>query len=97
MMSENSNMRELKLEDMDKVTGGTGIYTKGGKYYTKSELEEFAHDIAQTMGYDIAGKVICEMTGLATNEAQQAGDMNALLNRLFSILDSGKGGGTDIC
>lgn len=90
MMSENSNMRELKLEDMDKVTGGTGgVYTKGGKYYTISELKEFAHDIAQTMGYDIAGKVICEMTGLATNEAQQAGDMNTLLNRLFSVLDCG--------
>ena len=94
MMSENSNMRELKLEDMDKVTGGTGIYTKGGKYYTKSEFKEFAHDIAQTMGYNVAGAMICEMVGLSPNEANQARNMDNLLSRVFSVLGRGKGGGT---
>ena len=90
--------RELSLDDMDKVSGGVdGVTASNGKYFTKKELLEFACDLTQTMGYDVAGRMICEMFGLAPNEPNmQCGSdsverMNGLINRIFSIISSGGG------
>ena len=90
--------RELSLDDMDKVSGGVdGVTASNGKYFTKKELLEFARDLTQTVGYDVAGKMICEMFGLAPNEPKKqccsdnVERMNGLINRIFSIISSGGG------
>ena len=77
-------MRELEMEELDKVIGGSGVYTTNG-FYEKKEFAKFARSLAEISGYDVAGAVICQMVGLAEGEVQQAGDIDTLINRVFSI------------
>jgi len=97
-MSENKNMRELSLDDMDKVSGGLdGVTANNGKYYTKKELMDYACDLTRIIGYDVASQMICEMFGLAPSEAHRfcgtdiVERMHGLINRLFSIISNGGG------
>ena len=76
-MSENKNMRELSLDEMDKVSGGVDIYCNGT---TKSddEVYDMAMAMVDAFGYDVASATFCKMTGLDPYESQRVlrGDLS---------------------
>ena len=70
-MSENKDMRELSMDEMDKVVGGTDILVNGNLV---SEAE--AYNIAMALvdkfsSYDVAAEMFCMMTKISTNEIKR--------------------------
>ena len=86
-----NGMRELSMDEMDKVSGGSveGIVGIDGKFYAEDFIVSMAYNMTNEFGYDIAAGVICDMFGLSKNEIKRSGagtakeDMGVLLNKLF--------------
>ena len=95
-MSENKNMRELSLDEMDKVSGGwETLRAVDGQYYTGPQIGKLAYSMVDAFGWDIAGETICKMFGVSPNEARniKRGDitdrsrMDILLATIGQIMD----------
>ena len=95
-MSENKNMRELSLDEMDKVSGGwESLRSVDGQYYTGAQIGALAYSMVDAFGWDIAGETICKMFGVSPNEARniKRGDitdrdrMDILLATIGQIMD----------
>lgn len=93
--------RELSMEDLDQVVGGTiqGIYDISGNYHTTKEIINLASSMEETFGFDIAGEMICTMFKLNPDEAKRlksgsdSSKMAQLLNELFWIYERTSNGG----
>ena len=90
-MSENKNMRELSMDEMDKVSGGAdGVYING-LYVSEEELYQTAHMLTNAVGYDNAADFLCQQYGISTNEKSKRGDysdiqrIDLLVNRIIVI------------
>ena len=77
-MSENKNMRELNMDEMDKVVGGSFTYDPNadmcclnGKMMSPNEFNTYIFSIAQTSGYEIARDMLKSLTGYACKEMSQ--------------------------
>ena len=62
-MSENKNMRELGMDEMGKVSGGTDILWNG-TLKSEDEVYDLAMSMVNNFGYDIAAQAFCKMTNL---------------------------------
>ena len=89
--------RELSMDELDMVSGGfEGLYTASGSYLTGSQIIDLGRSLAETMGFDIAGPMICELFQMSPNEAKKfakdgdasdVGKMDCLLAQMFQIYD----------
>ena len=94
-MSENKNMREVSMEEMNKVSGGAdGVYVKGN-YVTERQVYDTAMALLDTWGYDIATDMFCTNFGLSKHEIpsqrhdrSDKDNMEILVNRLMKIYDN---------
>ena len=95
-MSENKDMRELSMDEMDKVNGGCDTFrAANGQYYTGAEIGALAYSMVDAFGWDVAGESICTMLGVSPNEARniKRGDitdkdrMDILLAKIGQIMD----------
>ena len=94
-MSENKNMRELSMDEMDKVSGGGD--GKGyaaaidGKGYSEDFVLSMGRNMAETFGFDVAADTLIAMFGLHPHEKDKCGGSNdverieVLVNRIFTI------------
>ncbi len=97
-MSENKGMRELSMDEMDKVSGGTDILMNGN---VVSELEAYniAMALVDTWGYDIAADMFCTMTKISKAEIKntrmsgcsEKENMKLLAYRCAQIYSKGEG------
>ena len=95
-MSENKNMRELSMDEMDKVSGGVETFrAANGQYYTGAQIGDLAYSMVDAFGWDVAGESICIFLGVSPNEARniKRGDitdrdrMDILLATIGQIMD----------
>ena len=97
-MSENKDMRELSLDEMDKVSGGTDVLVNG-TVKSEGEVYDMAMALVDAWGYDIAADMFCKMTGLDPYEikrtrrvdASAKENMQLLVYRCMQIYDKGHG------
>ena len=97
-MSENKDMRELSLDEMDQVVGGTDILMNGN---VVSELEAYnvAMALVDQFGYDIAADMFCTMTKIDKYEIKRTRiggesdkeNMKLLVYRCAQICSKGHG------
>ena len=93
-MSENKNMRELSLDEMDKVVGGIFIPQTDEE---KKQLIDYAYALTDSYGFDIALEMFMQTTGYTTYRAGVKGGgtdrdkMGVVLNGYFTMLDAGGG------
>lgn len=93
-MSENKNMRELSLDEMDKVSGGTDILMNGN-VVSEAEAYNVAMALVDQFGYDIAADMFCTMTKISKNEIKKTHkggcsdkeNMQLLVYRCMQIYD----------
>ena len=102
-MSENRNMRELSVEETDKVSGGsftydpeTGMCTVNGRApMTADQFNDAMRKMASTYGAGAAIGWLRETTGFAAshagNETGEKADkiMEAVLDRFWRDYESG--------
>ena len=94
-MSENKDIRELSLNEMDKVSGGTDVLVNG-TVWSEGEVYDLAMSMVDAFGYDVAAATFCEMTGLSPYESKRVhrGDlsdkenMQLLVYRCMQIYDN---------
>ena len=94
-MSENKDMRELSLEEMDKVSGGTDVLVNG-TVWSEGEVYDLAMSMVDAFGYDVAAATFCEMTGLDPYEIKRTHkggcsdkeNMQLLVYRCMQIYDN---------
>jgi len=88
--------RELSADELDMVNGGfEGLYTASGSYLTGSQIIDLGRSMAETIGFDIAGPIICELFQMSPNEAKKFKDgsdsdvtkMDKLLNQMFLVYE----------
>ena len=66
-MSENNGKRELSMDELDKVVGGTDILMDGN-VVSEAEAYNVAMALVDQFGYDIAADMFCTMTKISKNE-----------------------------
>ena len=66
-MSENMNKRELSMDELDKVVGGTDILVNGN-LVSEAEAYNIAMALVDQFAYDVAAEMFCKMTKISTNE-----------------------------
>ena len=94
-MSENKDMRELSLDEMDKVSGGTDVLVNG-TVWSEGEVYDLAMAMVDSFGYDVAAATFCEMTGLDPYESKRTHkggcsdkeNMKLLVYRCMQIYDN---------
>ena len=97
-MSENKNMRELSLDEMDKVSGGTDILMNGN-VVSEAEAYNAAMALVDQFGYYIAADMFCTMTKISKNEIKntykggcsEKENMKLLVYRCMQIYDKEHG------
>ena len=97
-MSENKNMRELSMDEMDKVVGGTDILVNGN-LVSEAEAYNIAMALFDSWGYDIAADMFCTMTKMSKAEIKnthmsgcsEKENMKLLVYRCMQIYDKAHG------
>ena len=90
-----NGMRELGMDEMDKVSGGADGGYFAGQYRTEKEIYDMGMALLNSFPYDIAGDAFCEMAGISKQEAIHFGKtkstdkdrMSCLIHRYMQILD----------
>ena len=90
--------RELSLDEMDKVSGGTDILMNGN-VVSEAEAYNVAMALFDQFGYDIAAEMFCTMTNIDKYEikrtrrrdASDKESMELLVYRCAQIYDKGHG------
>ena len=90
-MSENKNMRELSLDEMDKVSGG-GYYIPQTDE-EKKQLIDFAYALTDSFGFDVALDMFMKTTGYETYRYGVSGGtdrekMGVVLNGYFIMREA---------
>ena len=94
-MSENKNMRELSMDEMDKVSGGYIPQTDE----EKKQLIDLAYALTDAFGFDVALEMFMKTTGYDTYRdgvgvkggGTDRDKMGVVLNGYFTMLDAGGG------
>ena len=92
-MSENKNIRELSLDEMDKVSGGYVPKTDE----ERKQLADMFYAMTDSYGFDVALGMFVQTTGYKTYSAGVKGGgtdrdkMGVVLNGYFTMLDAGGG------
>lgn len=97
-MSENKNMRELSMDEMDKVSGGVDILVNG-TIMPDDEVYGVAMAMVDAYGYNAAAAAFCKMTKLdpyEINRTYNSGcsdkeNMEFLVRRCVQIYSKGHG------
>ena len=97
-MSDNMNIRELSMDEMDKVSGGTDILWNGTSK-SEAEVYDLAMSMVNNFGYDIAAQAFCTATGISQYEIKRTRkgglsdeeNMKLLVYRCAQIYDKGNG------
>ena len=92
-MSENKNMRELSLDEMDKVVGGIFIPQTDEE---KKQLIDYAYALTDSFGFDVALDMFMKTTGYETYRFGVSGStdrdkMGVVLNGYFTLLEGDDG------
>ena len=90
-MSENKDMRELSLDEMDKVSGG-GYYIPQTDE-EKKQLIDFAYALTDSFGFDVALDMFMKTTGYETYRYGVSGGtdrekMGVVLNGYFIMREA---------
>lgn len=88
-MMKANGMRELSMDEMDKVSGGVDPAYEAEAY-------KLGMTLIEQFPYDIAASVYCEMVGISKREAityniggnSDKENMKLLINRHMKILDT---------
>ena len=80
-----NGMRELSLDEMDKVSGGadSNDVVIDGKYYTEREIYDTFHSMTVYYGFDIAFDVFCAWTGFSKNEKPKSGSDLDMMDKVL--------------
>ena len=62
--------RELSMDEMDKVSGGTDILINGN-LLSEAEAYNIAMALVDQFAYDVAAEMFCKMTKISTNEIKR--------------------------
>ena len=93
-MSENKDMRELSMDEMDKVSGGTYVPNTDEE---RKQLIEMFYAMTDSFVFDVALEAFMKTTGYTTyrNGVKGGGTdrdkMGVVLNGYFTMLDAGGG------
>ena len=94
-MEENkkNEMRELSLDELDKVVGGYYIPQTDEE---KKQLIDLAYALTDSFGFDVALEMFMQTTGYNTYRYGVSGGtdrdkMGVVLNGYFTMLDAGGG------
>ena len=90
-----SGRRELSMDEMDKVVGGTDVLVNG-TVKSEGEVYDLAMSMVDAFGYDIAAATFCTMTGLDPYEIKRTHkggcsdkeNMKLLVYRCMQIYDN---------
>ena len=93
-----SGRRELSMDEMDKVVGGTDVLVNG-TVKSEGEVYDLAMSMVDAFGYDIAASTFCTMTGLDPYEIKRTRkggcsdkeNMQLLVYRCMQIYDKKHG------
>ena len=95
MDKEMNNMRELSMDEMDKVAGGKDTVTINGQEIDEAGLNAIYMNMARVMGYDVAVNHFRETTGFVCQEMQtnswsanstDEDRMGAVLNHFWRVV-----------
>ena len=87
--------RELSMDEMDKVVGGTDVLVNG-TVKSEGEVYDLAMAMVDSFGYDVAADAFCTMTGLDPYEIKRTRkggcsdkeNMQLLVYRCMQIYDN---------
>ena len=89
-----NGMRELSMDEMDKVSGGTGQWVNG-VYMDEGAINDYANVLINNYCYDVAAEMYCKTFGLSPQEIKackrsgsDADSMSVLVYRHMQILDN---------
>lgn len=88
-------MRELSMDEMGKVSGGTDVLVNG-TVWSEGEVYDLAMAMVDSFGYDVAAATFCTMTGLDQYEIKRTHkggcsdkeNMQLLVYRCMQIYDN---------
>ncbi len=74
-----NSMRELSMDEMDKVSGGAGgMCDRNGKYHPFEEIISMGRSMTKSFGYDIAFDTMTTLFNISKNEYCNRGDYSDL-------------------
>ncbi len=90
-----NGMRELSMDEMDKVSGGTGQWVNG-VYMDEGAINDYANVLINNYCYDVAAEMYCKTFGLSPREIKDTHNggvsdkenMKLLVYRHMQILDN---------
>ena len=90
-----NGMRELSMDEMGKVSGGTDVLVNG-TVWSEGEVYDLAMAMVDSFGYDVAAATFCTMTGLDQYEIKRTHkggcsdkeNMQLLVYRCMQIYDN---------
>ena len=66
-----NGMRELSMDEMDKVNGGVGV-TINGVYMDEGQIAAYASVLINNYSYDAAATMFCETFGMSKTEIKKS-------------------------
>ena len=96
-----NGMRELSMDEMDKVSGGAdGMCDRNGKYYSEQQILDLARSMTMNFGYNMAFDTLTTMFNISKTEKSHNGSktdiqkIEELVYRMMQIADKIEGGGS---
>ena len=95
--------QELSEDELGKVNGGDVGYicSVDGRWFSEQFVLDFARNLTEQFGYNIAAEVLCEKFGYSKTEIKRArcssGDMDSIdvfVDTMFKIADKLENGGS---